>query len=548
MRNLKITVSLVLTVLIFNNCATFFLPGKQKVTIQTSSEDAKIYVDNEKFGEGLSVTNKVKKGKAHEVAIVYGDGFVQENYVLLPSAKRSTGYYICQGVNAGCVMAAGLGLWGLYSDYYLAKAFSFPKVVSFKDEPRLIPSRDENSKYVYLSNIGLELKDVEDQLYWNSGVIRKDLYMAIEESEEKTEEERVKQRKLEERRSKGKNKELLVDEEKDIKFKDVIFTEDLQRSLYEGGFMDTINDVFMDYNNSLFLEGKISDIDLFRIAPNKNVRSGRVYTARTRLTWYIKNSYGEVVDSITDVAFSENFSSDEDIVKKIVGSSVTELFYQLLEDSTFKNNSKLVNDFDPKLELTTLNKPDSIVMDKRDAAEASVIIKTESGHGSGFAVTNDGYIITNYHVLVDRDKGSINENIIVIDFDGNELQGTVVKVNKYKDVALLKVNKDFKKAFYCTSTKSFRKMDDVYTIGAPKSISLGQSISSGLISNEREVNNNSLIQLSMAVNSGNSGGPIFSDNGNLHGVVVSKLVGKGTEGVSFAIPSYKLLDYLKLEY
>jgi S1-C subfamily serine protease len=52
----------------------------------------------------------------------------------------------------------------------------------------------------------------------------------------------------------------------------------------------------------------------------------------------------------------------------------------------------------------------------------------------------------------------------------------------------------------------------------------------------------------MSVNSGNSGGPIFDSKGNLHGVVVSKLVGKNTEGVSFAVPSYLLTEYLNIEF
>jgi len=50
----------------------------------------------------------------------------------------------------------------------------------------------------------------------------------------------------------------------------------------------------------------------------------------------------------------------------------------------------------------------------------------------------------------------------------------------------------------------------------------------------------------MALNPGNSGGPIFDERGVLHGVVVSKLVGFATEGVSFAIPGYKISEYLNL--
>ena len=124
---------------------------------------------------------------------------------------------------------------------------------------------------------------------------------------------------------------------------------------------------------------------------------------------------------------------------------------------------------------------------------------------------------------------------------------TVVRVNKFRDLALLKVTKTFEKAFVVSSTKTFKNMQDAYTIGAPKSLELGQSISAGVISNERKANNNNLLQLGMSVNSGNSGGPLFDATGILHGVIVSKLVGENTEGVSFAIPSYLIEEYLKIK-
>ena len=88
----------------------------------------------------------------------------------------------------------------------------------------------------------------------------------------------------------------------------------------------------------------------------------------------------------------------------------------------------------------------------------------------------------------------------------------------------------------------------MYTIGAPKSIELGQTVTTGIISNERNANNNELLQLSMPVNGGNSGGPLFNKTGVLDGVIVAKLVGESTEGISFAIPAYKIGAYLKISY
>ena len=87
---------------------------------------------------------------------------------------------------------------------------------------------------------------------------------------------------------------------------------------------------------------------------------------------------------------------------------------------------------------------------------------------------------------------------------------------------------------------------EVYSIGTPKSVELGQSVSLGIISNERKSNNNNLLQVSINVNPGNSGGPLFEKSGALQGIVTSKLVGFATEGVGFAIPSYLIPAYLNL--
>ncbi len=91
-------------------------------------------------------------------------------------------------------------------------------------------------------------------------------------------------------------------------------------------------------------------------------------------------------------------------------------------------------------------------------------------------------------------------------------------------------------------------MQTVYTIGTPKSIELGQSVTSGIISSERKTETMHLLQIGMSINAGNSGGPLFDEKGNLHGVMVGKLVGKNTEGVSFAIPSYLIPEYLNIKF
>jgi S1-C subfamily serine protease len=232
------------------------------------------------------------------------------------------------------------------------------------------------------------------------------------------------------------------------------------------------------------------------------------------------------------------------------GDAIDNSYLRLQREGKLTKYIKMETNFktsDAALSIPPINSA-GVISDKGDAAEASVIIKRQDkGHGSGFAISQNGYIITNYHVIAGKQAGKVSP-IKVITSTGEELDATVVRYNKFRDLALIKVNKNFDKAFKVINTKSFKNLQDVYTIGAPKSLELGQSVSSGVISNERKSNNNNLLQLGMSINAGNSGGPVFDAQGNLHGVVVSKLIGANTEGVGFAIPGYLISEYLNINY
>ena len=237
----------------------------------------------------------------------------------------------------------------------------------------------------------------------------------------------------------------------------------------------------------------------------------------------------------------------ENYESKMFNDAIEISYLNLYKDPTFAKYINQEKDFTISDPLLSLAAPKNAVVDKTDASLASVIVKTGRGHGSGFAITQNGFIITNYHVIAGK-IGDKQSSIKIITANGDELEGKVVRYNKYRDLALIKVDKEFEKAFKLTNVKSFKNLDLVYTIGTPKSVELGQSVSSGVISNERKNNNNNLLQLGMSVNTGNSGGPVFDNNGILHGVIEAKLIGNNTEGVAFAIPAYLIQEYLNLKY
>ena len=141
--------------------------------------------------------------------------------------------------------------------------------------------------------------------------------------------------------------------------------------------------------------------------------------------------------------------------------------------------------------------------------------------GSGFAVSADGYVITNNHVIEGCQKG-------VVHTKGTEIPITVVSYDPQNDLALLKGNFRPSTVFPLTNNRP-ELLQDVYVAGFPfgNKVSTSVKVTKGIISSLTGIGNNfSNIQIDAALQSGNSGGPILDDLGNIVGVAVSKLDAK----------------------
>lgn len=559
---MKKLISIALLAAILNSgCAMLFLGKYQKITVNSSNDNSKIYVDDELEGTG-STHFKTKKDGVKQV-VLQTKGY-KNNYEVLVPNKRQPGYWVCYSFDILALAAVGAGYYGMILDPFQPKTRAYAKSTSF-DLTGKIPTKTKDYKYIYISNIGVDFtKDKgknESTVYPIVRDMKKDIMTQMDEAEKKKQKKDDKEAK----KAGKKDKEYLKDAEAATKYDDTKFSYDLYKTLKYSGFVDTVNRIFQDENNTLVLEGTITRINEYNIAPSKNDFRYwfRVYRkAKVSMTWYFKNHYGEILDSFNTKDISGDFvtynhlkaakheSDDHELnqEERMIGDAIDNSYLNLYNNKSFKKYLKsepIAPISDNPIHIT---QPTDVVTDKSDAAAASVIIKREDqGHGSGFAISQDGYILTNYHVIASKNPNK-TEKIKVLTSTGEELTPTIVRFNKAKDIALLKVEKSFDKAFVLSTEKQFKSLQDVYTIGAPKSIELGQTVTTGMISNERNANNNELLQLSMAVNFGNSGGPLFDNTGKLHGVIVSKLVGESTEGISFAIPAYKIGDYLKISY
>ncbi|OSP56695.1 Do family serine endopeptidase [Pseudoruegeria sp. SK021] len=154
--------------------------------------------------------------------------------------------------------------------------------------------------------------------------------------------------------------------------------------------------------------------------------------------------------------------------------------------------------------------------------------------GSGFVVSEDGYIVTNNHVIEGADE------IMIEFFNGQELPATVVGTDPNTDIALLKVDSDAPLPFVTFGDSDQMRVGDwVMAMGNP--LGQGFSVSAGIVSARGRALQGSYddyIQTDAAINRGNSGGPLFNMDGQVIGVNTAILSPNGGSiGIGFAMSS-----------
>ena len=165
---------------------------------------------------------------------------------------------------------------------------------------------------------------------------------------------------------------------------------------------------------------------------------------------------------------------------------------------------------------------------------------TFQASGSGFIITSDGYILTNYHVI------SGSKTVTVATYDHKTYDATVIGYDSSNDIAVLKIDAEGLKPVTLGDSDTLRVGETVYAIGNP----LGEltfSLTSGIISAlSRNVRTEagttmSLIQTDCAINSGNSGGALFNTRGEVIGITNAKYSSSSSseaeiDNIGFAIP------------
>ena len=183
---------------------------------------------------------------------------------------------------------------------------------------------------------------------------------------------------------------------------------------------------------------------------------------------------------------------------------------------------------------------------------------TSAASGSGFVLTQDGYIVTNYHVIEDAAEDS-SVSIEVSFANGDKYTAKLVGGEQDNDVAIIKIDATGLQAVTLGDSSQLVVGETVYAIGNPLG-ELTYSLTDGIVSaldrlittSSTDSNGNTVsttlnvLQTNCAINPGNSGGPLFDSYGNVVGIVSAKYTqsssGVSAEGLGFAIPINDVKD------
>ncbi len=169
------------------------------------------------------------------------------------------------------------------------------------------------------------------------------------------------------------------------------------------------------------------------------------------------------------------------------------------------------------------------------------------GSGSGVIMSEDGYVITNNHVVVSENTGERVDSVTVQLSDGTQIPATIIGTDEKTDLAVLKAQSDEKlTAAEFGNSDELQPGEYAYAIGSPGGVELANTITGGRISAiNRDITIDdrvmTLIQTDASINPGNSGGALINKFGQVVGITSAKLSSSGFggisyEGLGFAIP------------
>lgn len=242
-------------------------------------------------------------------------------------------------------------------------------------------------------------------------------------------------------------------------------------------------------------------------------------------------------------------SLKENIVKQLVTSNIS-----TSEDSSIENtntNNQLISliDYSGTSIAVAKKVQPSIVGIAVEYSVNSIFSFGQSkstATGSGIIISEDGYILTNNHIVNSTSEssfyelGKANKVTVTLFNDDTEYEAKIIGTDSLTDLAVIKIEKTGLQAAELGDSDSVQVGEFAMAVGNP--LGMSNSVTAGIVSainrevSDGEGNNYVAIQTDAAINTGNSGGALVNSKGQVIGVNTLKLSGTGVEGMGFAIP------------
>lgn len=257
-----------------------------------------------------------------------------------------------------------------------------------------------------------------------------------------------------------------------------------------------------------------------------------------------------VIGSVTVIAVSLNVPTiKENIVKKLVSVESPNSYGDNTNTANINTQMvSLVGYSETGVGVASKVRP-SIVGIEVEYSVNSIFYKNKStatAAGSGIIISEDGYILTNNHIVNSSstsyyyELGKANKVTVTLYNDSTKYDATIVGTDSQTDLAVIKIEKNGLKAAELGDSDAVQVGEFAMAIGNP--LGLADSVTAGIVSavnrevSDQDGNSYVAIQTDASINSGNSGGALVNSKGQVIGVNTLKLSGTGVEGVGFAIP------------
>jgi serine protease Do len=498
--NLLATLFLAISILLQSCVATIVSTPKQKVSIITNPSDATVYLDDKKQ-ENTPTKIRVKRTTGGEIKIEK-EGYKTHNEILYQAKHNPLSTISLLFLAFPYIVDAETGAAFLLNKNKL-------NVNLIK-----IPNEIENSQVVFCDEINFKIK---------AGDKLGNLYI------------------------KDKRDEILYFGES-LDVDAVNLKQNANDILKDLGFniAETNGQLFSPSAQArYFIKAEVLKTRYDVIASSQYGSTKFVTECEMNVKWQLVDRNDDVKFEVTTTGLS---LKQEKGGTAVFYDAFENSFYEFLYNEDIYTTVELTGDPINETEnfsLIKIAKPNIKVESEKtinNATNSIVTIENNKSHGSGCIISDDGYIVTNYHVVGGSDKVSVKFK------SGLSLEGTVVRVNEEYDLALIKVAGSGFTPIPISEDKEVNTGSDIYAIGTPADKTLGQTVTKGIISGTRKIADKEFIQTDVSINPGSSGGGLINKQGYLVGIVNAKLVGASVEGIGFAIPSYMILEQLKIQY